>query len=649
MDETCNETACEKKCDHIVDPETGERYSFRPVISDEMPIIRINTDDGSNDFITWPNRQAKLDGLIEYVGATITVEDGDEIVLDSITGKVKARGNWTLEYKKKPIRIKFDKKQSMLGLNGGAKFKSWVLLADWKDLSMSNNTTALYLGKTILGSDGYYSSDYRNVEVYLNGQYWGVYLLVEQQEAKGDDGRTSVPAVDDDYMGTDIGYLMEYDGYYTDERNMPNDAGDPTFELNYNNYAALRKLNGETLYPWQLGYTVKNDIYSDQQLDFVASYMENAYHIAYEAVYHNRYYKFNADYSGIVQTSGTAQSVVSAVIDVQSLVDSYILAEIACDPDIAWSSFYISLDMTANGSKKLIFEAPWDYDSAFGIREGFANSALGMYAANSDNPWLILLINEQWFQDMIRAKWAELIEYSVITTALDLITEQKTVYEQYYAKNYDRWPSRIWDGNDELTWELNSYWTQGQAADYLYRWLYKRFNYLNSVWGDGSDVLGNTSTTVPSKPEEGSTAYRFEAEDCWYDYPIQIDDWHSELASGGYFLGKINGNYGADITLSVYVEQDCTVFLSVGLSKRNYDAYFTDWFDMRVNGNWLNIPPRLIPACQGDEIEWVAWMDVYLMPIELKAGVNTITLTTKWEGTNVDYFELWSKTTINPV
>lgn len=649
LDEDCNDPACQRKCDHI-DVDPCERYSYRPVISDEMPAIYINTEDGSNDFITWPNRQAKLDGLIEYVGATISIKDGDKTVLDSVTGKVKARGNWTLEYVKKPIRIKFDKKQSVLGLNGGAKFKSWVLLADWKDLSMSNNSTALYLGKTILGSDGYYSSDYRNVEVYINGQYWGVYLLVEQQEAKGDDGRTSVPAVDDDYLGTDIGYLVEYDGYYTDERNMPNGDGDPTFELNYNDYAPLKKLNGGTLYPWnQIGYTVKNDIYSDAQLQFIESYMNFAYRIAYEAIYNNRFYKFNADYSGIVSTSGTAESVVSAVIDVQSLVDSYILAEIACDPDIAWSSFYISLDMTAKGSKKLIFEAPWDFDSAFGIRSGFMNSALGMYAANSDNPWLILLIKQPWFQDMIRAKWSELIEYGVITTALELITTQKTVYEQYYAKNYDRWPSRIWYGNDELTWELNSYTSQGQAADYLYNWLYKRFNYLNVQWGDGSDVLGNTSTTVPSQPEKGSTRYRFEAEDCWFDYPIIIDSWHSELASEGQFLGQIDGGYGRSITLNVYVEHECTVFLSVGLSKRSFDADFSDWFAVYVNGVWLDIPTRIIPACQGDEIEWVAWTDVNLMPITLKAGTNTIRFTTvDWSATNVDYFDLWSKTVIYP-
>lgn len=631
------------------DPIVDERYSFRPVI-DEMPIVRINTADGSNDFATVPDRNAKLNGEIEYVDAAITIEQDDELLLNGVKAKVKARGNYTLNYEKKPIRIKFDKKQSVLGLNGGEKFKSWVLLADWKDLSMSNNSTAFYLGKTILGSDGYYSSDYRNVEVYLNGEYWGVYLLVEQQEAKGANGRTSAPAVEDDYEGVDVGYLVEYDAYYFDERNMPNGTGDPTFELTYNNFAPLKKLNGNEFYTYwaQRGYTVKSDIYSDEQLQFIKRYVENAYRIAYEAVYNNVYYRFNDDYTGILPTNGTAKDVVSAVIDVQSLVDTYVLCEIACDPDIAWSSFYISLDMTESGAKKLIFEAPWDFDSAFGIKKEYSHSAK-MYAANCDNPWLILLVNEQWFQDMVAQKWAELIDHGVITTALELVELQKAVYEQYYVKNYERWQNRINYGEGEVIWGINTYTAQAQAADYLYRWLHKRFNYLNTQWGDGKDVFEESET--PSIPEEGYEKYRFEAEDCEASYPISENDWHGELASGGKFLGDVDGWGGSTITLTIYVPEDCTVYLSVGLSKRSYDAYFCDWFGVSVNGGeMLDLPLRFISQCGEGEMEWIAWTDVYLMPIELKAGENTITFTTvTGAATNVDYFDVWSACEITAV
>ena len=52
---------------------------------------------------------------------------------------------------------------------------------------------------------------------------------------------------------------------------------------------------------------------------------------------------------------------------------------------------------------------------------------------------------------------------------------------------------RVTQGNMELNNTLNSYkdykTAQSKAAQYLYNWLYARFNYLNTQWGDSKDVL----------------------------------------------------------------------------------------------------------------------------------------------------------------
>ncbi|MBO7736677.1 MAG: CotH kinase family protein, partial [Clostridia bacterium] len=194
---------------------------------DTMPVVRISTPtDTRNNWATQYNRNDKLQDRIDYIDGTVTVDSCPEVYkMENVVAEVKVRGNYTLEYAKKPIRIKFDKAQNMLGLHKQEKYKNWVLLADWKDLSALNNTMAFYLGQEILGSDGYYCTDFQNVEVYLNGQYWGVYLLVEQQEVKegknGVSNRMSVPEVptyeneDGDELGYaeyDVGYVMEYDG-----------------------------------------------------------------------------------------------------------------------------------------------------------------------------------------------------------------------------------------------------------------------------------------------------------------------------------------------------------------------------------------------------------------------------------------------------
>ena len=502
LDKNCTEDDCKEKCEgHESGPVNASAYSYMPIITEQMPAIYINTPDGDNSWVTMYNRNDKINGLIDYVDATISVGNCDtKYVITDAEAEVKVRGNYTLEYPKKPIRIKFAKsaKTNLLGLHDGEEYRNWVLLADWKDLSMMNNSLAFYLGNTILGSDGYYCTDFRNVEVYLNGQYWGVYLLVEQQEVK--DNRTSVPEVDDDYTGNDIGYLFEYDGYYYLETEA-ND-GDPTFTMTYPNGASYRG---------DIGYTIKSDIYADSQIEFLRTYMNNAYYIAFEATKGN-FYKFDENYNVVPDTeSGTAKQVVSKVIDVKSLVDIYILNEIACDLDVDWSSFYLSLDMSAEGNKKVTFEAPWDWDSCFGLRNGVVNNAQGLYASTKGNPWFNLLKNESWYQDMIREKWAEMKEYGVLDNAFKMLNAEKETYKNYYIANYERWSERVYQGNGECNGTLNSYkdinTAQGLAADYLINWLAARFEFLDSVWYSYEAKLPEAYDPAPVIREEMAAIY----------------------------------------------------------------------------------------------------------------------------------------------
>ncbi len=473
-DYACEKSVCHSKC-LCYESSAGAGYGYFPIIESKMPSIHISTADGSNDWATKYTRGSKLAGLIDYVNATITTAHCEsEQVLNGAAAEVKVRGNYTLDYEKKPIRIKFKEETNLLGLHGGEEYKNWVLLADYKDLSLMNNSIAFYLGNTVLGSDGYYCTDFRHVEVYLNGTYWGVYLLVEQQEAKG--GRGGVPAVPKNYTGNDIGYFFEYDAYYDLENAMPD--GDPTFTMNYLGYDAGSQ-----------GYTVKSDINASTQLDFLKSHMDNVFYILYQATVHDTYYKCTPDDGGILPAPEytSAKEAIGAVIDLASLVDAYILNEIVCDLDVDWSSFYLSLDMTEEGNKKVTFEAPWDFDSSFGSIKKRGSSPDELYAAVSANPWFAFVVGEDWFDGMVREKWAEMKESDVMDGALRLIEIEKDHYRDYYIKNHQRWPSRVLYGNGEVVDRLNTYTdvqtAQGLAADFLKDWLLRRFAYLDGLWG----------------------------------------------------------------------------------------------------------------------------------------------------------------------
>lgn len=93
----------------------------------------------------------------------------------SATGKIRCRGNSSfLWYDKKPYRIKLDEKHKLLGLD---KAKSWVLLANYRDVTDLMNTFVFEMGHW-MGLE--YTNHTRYVELFINGDYKGVYQLTEQ-------------------------------------------------------------------------------------------------------------------------------------------------------------------------------------------------------------------------------------------------------------------------------------------------------------------------------------------------------------------------------------------------------------------------------------------------------------------------------------
>lgn len=621
--------------DEPVDTAEKEKYSYRPQIFSKIPRFCIFTISGDDDFITRSVHDEGNADNVGYVAADVTIYNGNAKLLPIVRAEVKAENNGTLDYEKKSVNICFDQEQSLIGLNGGKKFRNWVLLAGYEDLSSLNNAAALYLGKTILGSDGYYSSDFCMTELYVNGQYWGVYLLAEQQEAV--EGRANASEAGDAETGTDVGYLMEYDSSYMGKAESSD--GDPAFTVDYG--GTLKKQNGAVYTPWQTGFTVKSELRGEAQLSFLKSYVENAFRILRAAAYENRSLRFNDDYTGTLPASCTPQEAVEAVIDLPSLADAYLLQEIICDPDIAWSNLYLSLDMREDGEKKLVFEAPWGFDRAFGIKWGFTNPN-GIYAANSENPWLNVLSQTDFFQQLVKDKWAKLRKYNVFEGALMLIKQHTDAYGEDFASELSRWPNRL-QGFDGLSYECNCLKTQKAAADRLYQWLYLRFNYLDSVFGNARDVLTDKPLDDAAPERPSAEKHRFEAENCVYD-PTIVWDSAFRGASGGAYLGQLQQDHGTArlVTLQIRSSAETDAYLSIGLGKRTFAADFSDWFSVFVNGKRIFLPPRPIDACGQNEKDLAAWTAVDLGYIHLTQGMNTIVLNmVSSVATNLDYFDLY--------
>ena len=478
-----------------------------------LPSIYINTEGGiaidDNSLVDTTQQKAMGIKVYNYVGATISVTDaGEDYALTNVAAQVKVRGNYTSTYEKKPIRIKFDKKQKMAGLNGGTALKNWVLLAEYKDSSMLRNSVAFYLGNSLLEGHGGYSADFRYVKLYMNGNYHGMYVLTEQQQVNKN--RVNVPEPKEPKEGVDestlseeeyaklhdvhFGYFIEYDGYYTYEADLEK------FTINYNK---LKHINGTDCNPqpsqdqnqsqggwgggwggWggttrTIGFTIKNDVYYAEQRDFIKKCMQTIWNVVYDATYKDHtnltaspYHTMDAEGNYVVDTTITsAYDAVDKVVDIKSLVDMYIIQELCQDMDISWSSFFFSLDMSPKGDKKLTYTAPWDFDSSLGSASGSA-ATNALYGMNTDNPWLVVFAGQKWFWQLVNERFTEAETAGVFTGVIQMIDDFTSLYVTAYAENYTRWPNSIGRKIEgQQVNDIANFKTQAQASAYLKNWI----------------------------------------------------------------------------------------------------------------------------------------------------------------------------------
>lgn len=439
--------------------DRNERASYYSSISKEhnFPIVHISTENEKNIV----SREDYLNCLVEIFNCE------DKYIMDATSAEVRVRGNASAHYGNEskilkegaPYRIKFTEKQSVLGLNDNARCKSWVLL---RTFSTGIRDYLAYDLARVINEGDYYVTDAQFVHVYVNEDYKGIYVLCEQTQANPN--RVDLNEAKDGYTGTDIGYLIELDNYATSE--------DWWFWLNFNK-EEITDVYGETRVPRKYHYSIRNDLYSDDQLKFIERYMEVCWEVSMRAIRDGEYYKVDENFNLVLaqEEFASAQDCISRVIDIKSVVDMYILYEIANDQDLGGGSFFFAVDFGEHPTYPVLTcVAPWDFD--WGYTDYYSDADGGLYAArfkddyfvdnwgDRSNPWLILFYSADWFQDLVKETWRE--HYGEIEATVEeceqLVSDNKKDF------NYD--------GESRASRALKNL-----------EWVYKRLDYLNEIWG----------------------------------------------------------------------------------------------------------------------------------------------------------------------
>jgi hypothetical protein len=306
-----------------------------------------------------------------------------------LTLQIKGRGNYTWkDFAKKPYRLKFDEKVKPLGMK---KSRHFVLMANADDnLAFLRNTVGLQLSRMIGLA---YTPWQEPVEVVLNGDYIGLYMLTEKIRV----AKNRVNIVEQADLATDPdsitgGWLFEIDNY--------SEEGQVT----------ITEGNGE-----KLRFTMHTpEELSSQQHNYITSLLTATDHAIYAT-----------------DKSSTAWE---QLIDIDSLACYYIVQEVMDDAESFHGSCFIHKQQGQD--TKLIFGPVWDFGNAF--RRGFDKFIY------QDSPfgqnWIGEIARYPRFQERVKELWRPFLgdKYPALDAFIDQFISRIATAAICDA---NRWPS----------------------------------------------------------------------------------------------------------------------------------------------------------------------------------------------------------------
>ena len=500
-------------------PLVSKTATLNIVTNIGLPNIKITTEDGEDP--DWHS----VNGERPYKNMSISIDNCDSsFVKTNVSGEIKVRGNSTNQESvaKRAFRLKLSSKANLLGLNGGTKEKSWVLLADFFDQSRFRNQTAFTVGNSLFNYSGFYSSDCKHVVLYMNGENRGVYLLAEQQQAKKD--RVPISEADEGVTTTKTGYLFEIDGLASQQGHIDNTThmgtheGDPCFTTGTGSSGGMwggfggqggDSINGVSI--TDKAYVIKTDVYGDEQVPFLKDYLNNVLK-AFKGLLKGESNQI-VDENGELKDSPytTQYETLNSYIDLDSFFRMYLLQEYLKDYDVGWGSFYMYVDFSTNSkAKRLTMGAPWDFDLGLGNKQGggqgggsgqtssssdkdipssgisstkdkFLNSSEYTNGMTTFNPWLYMLSQTDFFNSMIKKYYSVFDKSGIYERIINNIAYERVAFINEFNDNHTRYGKGASGATLMQTRQYDSY---NDAADYLVKWLGERKAYLDQSWAE---------------------------------------------------------------------------------------------------------------------------------------------------------------------
>lgn len=309
------------------------------------------------------------------------------------TVHVRGRGNstWWMDSRKRSLRIQFEQPYALLGSQYRAT--DWILLSNHFDPSLLRNYSAFYFAN-LMKSTMQFVPMARNIHLYINNVYAGVYLLTDERNVN--DGRLELSRHNNPELSE---YLIELD-----------------FRAHENGIENVNFVN------------VNHRLYD---IHFPSQRRLTQEHVAYVK-------DFITKLSLAIQSEDYA--FIKTMIDVDTWIDFYLVQEFFMNKDVYQASVFMTIQ--GQGMQRRMHLGPiWDFDLAAGnmrYQQGGTHPE-GLYVARV-HYWFAHLMNIPEFYNAVANRWLQLIEDDIPNQTINHINIIAQTYRKEFLRNFDRHP-----------------------------------------------------------------------------------------------------------------------------------------------------------------------------------------------------------------
>ncbi len=341
--------------------------------------------------------------------------------------------------------------------------EDWVLYAPYSDKSLLRNALTYYLGSKM----GSWQPRFKFVEIYLNGSYHGIYMLVEK--IKRDANRVNINKLNpEEISGNDLtgGYILKVDKIH--------DLGSEEYFYTYPQTTYSNARN----YAFTYEYPDYEDIVP-QQKSYIADYL--------------------TDLENALNGSGFRDPVngYRKYLDLNSFVDFQLVQELTNNVDGYRYSTFFYKKRDSDGGK--LFAGPlWDFDLCYGNVDYEPDRlATDKWLFTHYGPneyfcmhWWARLFEDESYKTALISRWQNLRTGPFKSDSIMNYIDSVSIYlGDAIDRNFQRWPilnTYIWP---------NAYVGESHPNEvsYLKNWLSARLNWLDASF----DKISATEIRLP--------------------------------------------------------------------------------------------------------------------------------------------------------